>query len=132
MPCEYLLVRVAQLCRRSLNWKSGMPAVVRGLKPLLYIYEAATSLNTRKDVFTGAPLLIEEFSHPGIHGYHPVELSLSFSHLNQASIEIQIKPFQVKDFSSTHAGMQSDRHNVPQLFIISHCLKRRCSSSSVK
>jgi hypothetical protein len=55
--------------------------------------------------------LIKDFSHPGIHRHYPIELGLCLTHLNQSSVEVQIKPLQVKDFSSTHPGVQSNGHN---------------------
>jgi len=43
--------------------KVGNPGrVTSGLKPRLYIYETSTSFRTRKDIFTGTSLLIEDLS----------------------------------------------------------------------
>ena len=94
--------KVSQLEVRNAGFNTS------GVERLLYIFETSTSFKTGKYKFTRPSLLIKDLSHPRINWYYPVELGLGLTHLNQSSVEVQIKPFQVEDFSSTHASMQSD------------------------
>lgn len=65
-----------------------------GVECLLYILETSTSLKAPKHKFTRPSLLIKDFSHPSIHWHYQVELGLGLTHLNESSVEVQIKPLR--------------------------------------